>query len=98
MRFQTHRSCRYRPPICLRSKRGADETGSCFTFLIRTITRQTPFQVLCLKQLKMLGSFGQKVVQKVSSLATEPSIIVTLQVKDKKGPCEEQKHSVAYCL
>lgn len=33
--------------------------GSFFIFLFKIITRQMPFQVLCLNQLKMLGSFAQ---------------------------------------
>lgn len=32
-------------------------------------------------------------VQKVSSLASEPSIIITIQVRDYKGLCDEQKNN-----
>lgn len=37
-------------------------------------------------------------VEKVSLLASEPSVMIMFQVRDYKGLCNEQKVIIAYCM
>lgn len=67
-----------------------------YFFLLKIITCQMPFQVLRLNQLKIFGSFAQNACSEVSLLASEPSIIIMIQVRDYKGLCDEQKNN--YCI